>query len=229
MNKAQLEKLIERMSVPDNSEIKDSCEQESWKAYREAEKLSDKALLPLLEQIINAHRREEAYDCEIRENARFIYAKIIENNFDKEGFIFLLNELFKENDSWVIDGILDDICCFDIPKDISLDALLKFAKTADEETLESVLNVLREYKEKGNYAAVAAYDEVYELISGKRLPLEQAVAAMLKEYGIYTQADLDKQTVEEKTEFYENLKSGILEEYNISLTQLQSVLKGLLK
>ncbi|MDE6718885.1 MAG: hypothetical protein K2J68_03410 [Treponemataceae bacterium] len=229
MNKAQLEKLIERMSVPDNSEIKDSSEQESWKAYREAEKISDRTLLPLLEQIITEHRGEEMYDCEIRENARFIYAKIIENNFDKKGFLFLLNELFNETDDWAIDGILDDIQFLDIPKDVPLDNLLKFADTANEETLETLLSVLCEYKDKGNYDAIAAYPELYERVSGKRLPLEQAVAAMLKEYGINTQADFDKQTDEEKTEFYANLKSGILEEYDISLTQLQLILNRFLK
>lgn len=66
MNKTQLENLIERMNTPLEPEIKVSREMESWKARREAEKLSDTALLPILElkatkthtQIFKVNRRE---------------------------------------------------------------------------------------------------------------------------------------------------------------------------
>ncbi len=55
MNKTQLENLIKRMNNPYDPEIRVSWGMESWKAKREAEKLSDTVLLPVLEQIIVEH------------------------------------------------------------------------------------------------------------------------------------------------------------------------------
>ena len=120
MNKTQLENLIKRMNTPFEPEIKVSREMESWKARREAEKLSDTALLPVLEQIIDEHRGESDGDRELRRDARFIYAKILSNNFDEKGFLFLLNELFTETDYWTIKSILTNIWFLDIQQDTKL-------------------------------------------------------------------------------------------------------------
>lgn len=229
MNKTQLENLIERMNTPPEPEIRVSRETESWKARREAEKLSDTALLPVLEQIIDEHRVEGDEQREVRRAARFIYAKILSNNFDEKGFSFLLNELFTETDYWTIGSILTSIWFLDIPQDTKLSPLLNFAETANRENLRMILNVLSEYKKKGNKDAISAYPELYKKVLGKTVPLKQAVIDILQSHGIQSKADLDKQTDEEGAALYEDLKAGILEEYDITYKKLVSLLNKSVK
>lgn len=147
------------MNTPFEPEIRVSREMESWKAKREAEKLSDTALLSVLEQIIGEHRGENNEEREVRRAARFIYAKILSNNFDENGFLFLLNELFTETDYWTIGSILTSIWFLDIPQNTNLSPLLNFAENANRENLRMVLNILSEYKKKGNKDAISAYPE----------------------------------------------------------------------
>ena len=229
MNKTQLENLIKRMNTPFEPEIKVSREMESWKARREAEKLSDTALLPVLEQIIDEHRGESDGERELRRDARFIYAKILNNNFDEKGFSFLLNELFTETDYWTIKSILTNIWFLDIQQDTKLSPLLNFAETANRENLQTILNVLSEYKNKGNKDAISAYPEIYKKVLNKSVPLKQAVIDILQSHGIKSKADLDKQTDEDGAVLYEDLKAGVLEEYNITYKKLVSLLNKLVK
>ncbi len=229
MDNMQLENLIKRMNTPYEPEIRVSWETESWKAKREAEKLSDTALLPVLEQIIDEHRGEGDGEREVRRAARFIYAKILNNNFDEKGFSFLLNELFTETDYWTIGSILTSIWFLDIPQDTKLSPLLNFAETANRENLRMILNVLSEYKKKGNKDAISAYPELYKKVLGKTVPLKQAVIDILQSHGIQSKDDLDKQTDEEGAALYEDLKAGILEEYDITYKKLVSLLNKSVK
>ena len=229
MNKTQLEKLIKRMNTPFEPEIKVSREMESWKARREAEKLSDTALLPVLEQIIDEHRGESDGDRELRRDARFIYAKILSNNFDEKGFLFLLNELFTETDYWTIENILTNIWFLNIQQDTKLSPLLNFAENVNRENLQTVLNILIEYKKKKNKDAISAYPEIYKKVLNKSVPLKQAVIDILQNHGIKSKADLDKQTDEDGAALYEDLKAGILEEYDITYKKLVSLLNKLVK
>ncbi len=229
MNKTQLENLIKRMNAPYEPEIKVSREMEAWKSRREAEKLSDIALLPILEQIIDEHRGEGDGEREVRRAARFIYAKILNNNFDEKGFLFLLNELFTETDYWTIESILTNIWFLNIQQDTKLSQLLNFAENANRENLRMILNILSEYKNKGNKDAISAYPELYKKVLGKSVPLKQAVIDILQSHGIKSKADLDKQTDEEGAALYEDLKAGVLEEYNITYKKLVSLLNKLVK
>ena len=229
MTKTQLENLIKRMNAPYEPEIKVSWENESWKARREAEKLSDNALLPVLEQIIDEHRGESDGERELRRDARFIYAKILSNNFDEKGFLFLLNELFTETDYWTIKSILTNIWFLNIQQDTKLSPLLNFAENANRENLQTVLNILIEYKKKGNKDAISAYPEIYKKVLNKSVPLKQAVIDILQSHGIKSKADLDKQTDEDGAALYEDLKAGILEEYDITYKKLVSLLNKLVK
>ena len=229
MTKTQLENLIKRMNAPYEPEIKVSRENESWKARREAEKLSDNALLPVLEQIIDEHRGESDGERELRRDARFIYAKILSNNFDEKGFLFLLNELFTETDYWTIESILTNIWFLDIQQDTKLSPLLNFAENANRENLQTILNILIEYKKKGNKDAISAYPEIYKKVLNKSVPLKQAVIDILQSHGIKSKADLDKQTDEDGVALYEDLKAGILEEYDITYKKLVSLLNKLVK
>ena len=229
MNKTQLENLIKRMNTPFEPEIKVSREMESWKARREAEKLSDTALLPVLEQIIDEHRGESDGERELRRDARFIYAKILSNNFDEKGFLFLLNELFTETDYWTIESILTNIWFLNIQQDTKLSPLLNFAENANRENLRMILNILSEYKNKGNKDAISAYPELYKKVLGKTVPLKQAVIDILQSHGIKSKTDLDKQTDEEGAALYEDLKAGVLEEYDITYNKLVSLLNKLVK
>lgn len=229
MNKTQLENLIKRMNTPFEPEIKVSREMESWKARREAEKLSDTALLPVLEQIIDEHRGESDGERELRRDARFIYAKILSNNFDEKGFLFLLNELFTETDYWTIESILTNIWFLNIQQDTKLSPLLNFAENANRENLQTVLNILIEYKKKRNKEAISAYPEIYKKVLNKSVPLKQAVIDILQSHGIKSKTDLDKQTDEDGAALYEDLKAGILEEYDITYKKLVSLLNKLVK
>jgi len=192
-------------------------------------KLSDTALLPVSEQIIDEHRVEGDEQREVRRAARFIYAKILSNNFDEKGFSFLLNELFTETDYWAIGSILTSIWFLDIPQDTKLLPLLNFAETANRENLRMILNVLSEYKKKGNKDAISAYPELYKKVLGKTVPLKQAVIDILQSHGIQSKADLDKQTDKEGAALYEDLKAGILEEYDITYKKLVSLLNKSVK
>ncbi|MDE6505590.1 MAG: hypothetical protein K2L42_06965 [Clostridia bacterium] len=229
MNKVQLENLIKRMNTPFEPEIRVSWETESWKAKREAEKLSDISLLPVLEQVIDEHRGESNEEREVRRAARFIYAKILSNNFDENGFLFLLNELFTETDYWTINSILISIWFLDIPQNTNLSPLLNFAENANRGNLQTVLNILSEYKKKGNKDAISAYPELYKKVLGKSVPLKQAVMDILQNHSIKSKADLDKQTDEDGAALYEDLKAGILEEYDITYKKLVSLLNKLVK
>ena len=229
MDKVQLENLIKRMNTPFEPEIRVSWETESWKAKREAEKLSDILLLPVLEQVIDEHRGESNEEREVRRAARFIYAKILSNNFDENGFLFLLNELFTETDYWAINSILISIWFLDIPQNTNLSPLLNFAENANRENLQTVLNILSEYKKKGNKDAISAYPDLYKKVLVKSVPLKQAVMDILQNHGIKSKADLDKQTDEDGAALYEDLKAGILEEYDVTYKKLVSLLNKLVK
>ncbi|MDE5729712.1 MAG: hypothetical protein K2I20_06045 [Clostridia bacterium] len=229
MDKVQLENLIKRMNTPFEPEIRVSWETESWKAKREAEKLSDILLLPVLEQVIDEHRGESNEEREVRRAARFIYAKILSNNFDENGFLFLLNELFTETDYWAINSILISIWFLDIPQNTNLSPLLNFAENANRGNLQTVLNILSEYKKKGNKDAISAYPDLYKKVLVKSVPLKQAVMDILQNHGIKSKADLDKQTDEDGAALYEDLKAGILEEYDVTYKKLVSLLNKLVK
>lgn len=53
--------------------------------------------------------------------------------------------------------------------------------------------------------------------------------ARRESHGIKSKADLDKQTDEEGAALYEDLKAGILEEYDITYKKLVSLLNKLVK
>ena len=117
----------------------------------------------------------------------------------------------------------------DIPQDTKLSPLLNFAETANRENLRMILNILSEYKNKGNKDAISAYSEIYKKVLGKSVPLKQAVIDILQSHGIKSKADLDKQTDEDGAALYEDLKAGILEEYDITYKKLVSLLNKLVK
>ena len=106
---------------------------------------------------------------------------------------------------------------------------MNFAETANRENLRMILNVLSEYKKKGNKDAISAYPELYKKVLGKTVPLKQAVIDILQSHGIQSKADLDKQTDEEGAALYEDLKAGILEEYDITYKKLVSLLNKSVK
>lgn len=61
-----MENLIKKINTPFESEINVSWGMQSWKARREAGKLSDTALLPVSEQIIDEHRGESDGERDVR-------------------------------------------------------------------------------------------------------------------------------------------------------------------
>ena len=84
-------------------------------------------------------------------------------------------------------------------------------------------------EEPGRTEHWAIRPEIYKKVLNKSVPLKQAVIDILQSHGIKSKADLDKQTDEDGAALYEDLKAGILEEYDITYKKLVSLLNKLVK
>lgn len=120
MNKEDLKNLINRMSAVE--ETYNSEDTVSWKATREAENLTDTALLPILEEIITENAKPKGRH--IRNEAYFIYGKILKNSFDRNGCVFFINRLTVETDKYILSGMLDRLADIEIPTDLDISPII---------------------------------------------------------------------------------------------------------
>lgn len=121
MDRPQLEDLIKRMSTVEQTA--DSRDSASWKAHREAEALADPALLPMLEAFIAAHPKKK--ERRLRDDAHFIYGKILKNTFCPQGCAYLIRRLEAETDKHVLSAILDLLRDLPIPGDLDISPILR--------------------------------------------------------------------------------------------------------
>ena len=138
MGREYLEDLIARMAIVE--ECQDSRDSVSWKAHREAETLTDAALLPILETIILEHPRPK--ERRVRGNAYFVYGKVLKNTFQRAGYAFLLQRLTVETDKYVISSLMDRLADLEIPGNLDIAPVIAHARNEKWLIRHSAIRVL---------------------------------------------------------------------------------------
>lgn len=131
MQEEYVEDLIRRINTSgDLAPGMRSSETISWKAYREAEKLTDVSLYPVLKKLILLHPQEEYAD--YREAAYHILVQLLKNVPKDEYFIFFLEQLEKEHNSELLCSVLFSARDIKIPPAVSADSIIALTKSEDE-------------------------------------------------------------------------------------------------
>ncbi|MDQ0483978.1 HEAT repeat domain-containing protein [Guptibacillus hwajinpoensis] len=107
MNEKEVVELIKQMSGAETISKDGIYTNEgspSWKAYRNAERLTDVSAIPILNSLLG-----ESKDRETRENIYFILGKIGENTGDKRVVTVLLQSLEEETNKYLKGRILDQL------------------------------------------------------------------------------------------------------------------------
>jgi len=130
MQEEYVEDLIKRINTSgDLAPGMSSSETISWKAYREAEKLTDDSLYPILKKLILLHPEEEYVD--YRKAAYHILIKLLINVPKDEYFIFYLKQLEKEHDRNLLCSALISTRDIKIPPAIVPDSIIALTKSED--------------------------------------------------------------------------------------------------
>jgi HEAT repeat protein len=115
MEEKYLTELIQRMIIKE--EIKSSDSSISWKAYREAETLTDTSSYPILKNLIlqNSKPKDKKY----RNAAYFIMGKLLKKTPINEFIDFYLQQMEVETDKYILSSMLDLVADIIIPINIS--------------------------------------------------------------------------------------------------------------
>ena len=138
MNEEQLHELIGRMTVKER--MVSSDESISWHAYREAEKISDASVFPLLMKIIEDNSQKKQKD--IRAAAYFIMGKVLLRTFSREACEFLIRQLEKETDRYILSEILDLIEGLKLPADVDISLIIACTKHDKWDVRHSAIHAL---------------------------------------------------------------------------------------
>lgn len=177
-NQIYIEELIKRFlskedQEPQENGVFDSSKTISWKAHREAEKLIDEKLIPIL-----VSRIEKEPNKKIRDAAYFILGHIGKNTKNVSVAQFLIDRQFIEKDKHLVATILDRIA--KIPKPLGINIAKLIEATRDNRWLvrHSAINSL-------NYSAdTKAEDRLIEISSESDDPYDIIYAnAVLNEIG----------------------------------------------
>ena len=136
MDEDKLYDLIARMTIKE--QLTSSEESVSWNAYREAERISDETVYPILKKIIEENHKNKA----VREAAYVIIGYSLRNIFNKEACIFLIQRLDEETDKYVGACILDKLARIHIPEDIDMSLVIKCSQNDKWLIRHSALNAL---------------------------------------------------------------------------------------
>lgn len=227
MGKDELLELIGRMCAPHEPDIRCSWQTTSWKALREAEKLTDRAIFPALEEIIHDNPGESGLD--IRKAACFIYKRLLIQLFDESRFAFLLSRLDKEVQRGEYMWWNDFLCEIGINPDTPVTPLLAIAERGDRYDVKWVCKTIEVYAGKGNAESIHALPALKARVKATKRTQRQATADILKEYGVVSKAYMDKLSEEDGAVLYEALKAGVLEAYNITPQRLERLIEKILK
>lgn len=227
MGKDELLELIGRMCTPHEPDIRCSWHTTSWKALREAEKLTDRAIFPALEEIINENPGESGLD--IRKAACFIYKKLLIHRFDESRFAFLLSRLDKEVQRGEYRWWNDFLCEIEINPDTPVTPLLAIAERGDKYDVKWLCHDIEVYAGKGNVESIHALPDLQARVKAAKRTQHQATADILKEHGIESKADMNKLSKEDGAALYEALKAGVLEAYDITPKRLEKLIEQILK
>lgn len=108
MEKNELLELIARINTKDE-QFTNSTETIQWKALREAETLTDPALFPLLQEIIEAHKGKQKKTRDIRGAAYFIFGRLMQVSFNQNACAFFLQQLAIETNKYILSAMLDRV------------------------------------------------------------------------------------------------------------------------
>ena len=136
MDEDNLYDLIARMTIKE--QLTSSEESVSWNAYREAERISDETVYPILKKIIEENHKNKA----VREAAYVIIGYSLRNIFNKEACIFLIQRLDEETDKYVVACILDKLARIHIPEDIDMSLVIKCSQNDKWLIRHSAINAL---------------------------------------------------------------------------------------
>ena len=115
-----------------------SKESVSWNAYREAERISDETVYPILMRIIEENHKNKA----VREAAYIIMGYSLRNIFNKEACIFLIQKLDEETYMQGVTSILESLACIHIPEDIDMSLVIKCSQNDKWQIRHSALSAL---------------------------------------------------------------------------------------
>lgn len=147
--------LISRMNTPED--ISTSHNSVRWRAYREAEQISDVTYLPVLENIICEHNRPS--DKKTRNSAYFILGKIIKNRFNVSACKFLICRLSIEKDKYILSNMLDRLADICIPTDMDIEPIIVLSKNENSIIRHSAINALGSCKSEKCKLALRYYSD----------------------------------------------------------------------
>ena len=133
MGKDRLLELIAKINTTDEH-FSVSTKTTSWKAYREAETLTDPELFPLLQEIIEEHDSKKKDDREIRRAAYFIFGRLMQVSFKEDACAFFLHRLNTETNKDILEAMLDRVHDWwqlsgkTIPAGLDISGILTLAK-----------------------------------------------------------------------------------------------------
>ena len=136
MDEDKLYDLIARMTIKE--QLTSSEESVSWNAYREAERISDETVYPILMRIIEENHKNKA----VRRAAYIIIGYSLRNIFNKEACIFLIQKLNEETDMQGVASILESLACIHIPEDIDMSLVIKCSQNDKWQIRHSALDAL---------------------------------------------------------------------------------------
>jgi len=147
MDKIELLELIAKMNTKEEH-FTVSTETASWKAHREAETLTDPALFPLLQEIIEENEGKKKDKREIRDAAYFIFGRLMQVSFEQDACAFFLQRLGTETDKYILSSMLDRVHDWrrpagkTIPADLDISNILTLAKDERRLVRHSAIHAL---------------------------------------------------------------------------------------
>ncbi len=122
-----LERMLDSTLFPEGSFS--SADSVSWKAYREAETLTNEAYIPQLMSFLSSEKNDEK-----RKKAYFILGKIAENTENNEALQFIIDRIDIENNNSVLNNLFSSLKSIKKPENIDILPILRLLK---KENLDS--------------------------------------------------------------------------------------------
>lgn len=136
MNKEYLYDLISRMTIQEH--VTSSEESISWHAYREAERISDETVYPVLMKIVEENPKSN----KVRRASYTIIGYCLRNAFNKEACVYLIQRLGVESNKYVVESILDGLARICIPDDVDMSLVIKCSQNEKWQIRHSAINAL---------------------------------------------------------------------------------------
>ena len=136
-----LNDLLARMLDDSDRDMRpyDSSMTISWKAFREAEKLSEISFIPQLIEFIDNEK-----DKKKRDHAYFILGQIAKNTNDITATKYLISRIDKEDDKYVISSLLDSICYLHKPKNTDIQPIINAIDNKNWQIKHSAIQALQQ-------------------------------------------------------------------------------------